>query len=701
MEDEVEIYRDKSLGMGSYGSVCKARIGELTCAAKSLHPILFHCGDPNSQDAIVRFEQECQFLRDLHHPHIIQYLGTFWDKDTGLPVLLMELMSESLTHFLKYSAMPVSYYMQLNMCHDIALALAFLHSRGVIHRDLSSNNILLSADRRAKVTDFGMSKLAGTNIQFATLLTQCPGCPQYMPPEALKQPPVYTNKLDCFSLGVLAIQIMTRRFPNPGESTQVIDDPQYPTGTILRVVTEVERRKTDIDLIDPTHPLLRIALECLKNSERDRPSARDLCRQLSQLKSSPQYQQDSQQKSEFQKITALQCELDRKNQQLLKKDAKIQEQQSVLQQLETRLTEQQKENAYLLQRLSESQEEVQHLKQTQQKRSIESSVHLRKPHSSESSQSTTKKLQWSIYDTTLPKPISRGTSATKNARAYFCGRGERKVYMFDSEENKWSTLQKCPSAGFGLAIVNGLPTAVGGVQDGKPINTLFTYIESRQGAEWRAGFYNAMPTKRCNTAVVTSTNLLIVAGGENRLWGGQKLSAVEVMITDSLQWNTVAQLPQPLSLMSAVICNEELCLMGGVDDNSIATKAVYCCSLPALIQTMRRVTWTLRPRATSTSSLSVWEKCAPLPVINATATTSSGHMLAIGGCDCSEHPSASVYAHSKSGSKSSWDVISTMPTSRSLCLTEVLSGEKLLVVGGYVDCGTTTLTNVVEVASFI
>ena len=76
-------------------------------------------------------------------------------------------------------------------------------------------------------------------------------------------------------------------------------------------------------------------------------------------------------------------------------------------------------------------------------------------------------------------------------------------------------------------------------------------------------------------------------------------------------------------------------------------------------------------------------------------------MLAIGGCDRSEHPSANVYAHSKSGSKSRWDIISTMPTSRSLCLAEVLSGEKVLIVGGYVDGGTTTLTSVVEVASFV
>ena len=69
----------------------------------------------------------------------------------------MELMDESLTKFLERpeSTGPLPYHSQLNICHDVALALAYLHSNGIIHRDLSSNNVLLIGEgSRAKVTDF-------------------------------------------------------------------------------------------------------------------------------------------------------------------------------------------------------------------------------------------------------------------------------------------------------------------------------------------------------------------------------------------------------------------------------------------------------------------------------------------------------------------------------------------------------------------
>ena len=85
---------------------------------------------------IRRFEQEYEFLSTVQH-NIVQYLGTHQDLDTGLPVLLMELMDDSLTHFLESSPQPISYHIQINICHDITLALSFLHSNGIVHRDLS------------------------------------------------------------------------------------------------------------------------------------------------------------------------------------------------------------------------------------------------------------------------------------------------------------------------------------------------------------------------------------------------------------------------------------------------------------------------------------------------------------------------------------------------------------------------------------
>ena len=288
-----QLLPQESLGIGSYGKVCKAILDQLPCAAKLLHPVLFQFNDPASQTIVRRFEQECEFLSEIRHPHVVQYLGVARDPESGLLVLLMELMDESLTGFLERSNEPLPYHLQVNLYYDVALALAYLHLNGIIHRDLSSNNVLLIAGSRAKVTDFGMSKLSEMHPRM-TPLTQCPGTLAYMPPEALKVPPVYSKKLDVFSSGVVAVQIITRNFPDPGPPTMEMEDARYPSGTVLVPVLEVERRKNHIDLINPAHPLLPVALDCLKNRERERPSAEELCHRIAALKVEPQYSQSVQ-----------------------------------------------------------------------------------------------------------------------------------------------------------------------------------------------------------------------------------------------------------------------------------------------------------------------------------------------------------------------------------------------------------------------
>ena len=281
----VEISRNKSLGSGSYGAVCRAQCDDLPCAAKILHPAFFQSSDPGAATTMQRFQQECEFLSAIRHPHIVQYLGTYQDPESGLPVLLMELMDESLTKFLERSPEPLPYHLEVNLCHDVALALSFLHSNGIIHRDLSSNNVLLIAGSRAKVSDFGMSKLNSC----MTPLTHCPGTLFYMAPEALRDPPSYTERLDCLSFGVLSIQILTRLFPSPGPSEQAIEDSRYPIGHIRVPIPDVERRKSHIELIDPNHPLLAIAVSCLSYSDKERPTAHNLCQDLATLKEAPQY----------------------------------------------------------------------------------------------------------------------------------------------------------------------------------------------------------------------------------------------------------------------------------------------------------------------------------------------------------------------------------------------------------------------------
>ena len=313
----VQIYDKEVLGVGSYGKVCKAKCGQLPCAAKLLHDTLFQDNDgPGTRNLVTKFLQECQFLSTIKHPNIVQYLGTATDPQSRRPVLLMELMDESLTRFLEMLTGPLPYHSQLNICHDVALALAYLHSNGIIHRDLSSNNVLLIGEgSRAKVTDFGMSKLMDINPRM-TPLTQVPGTPAYMPPEALISPPHYSSKLDCFSLGVLALQIITRNFPNPGDASKYVDiqDPRFPSGRVLVQFLETERRKKDIDLIEPSHPLQPIALHCLKDRDTERPSADELCGKLASLKREPRYTHNMEQTRGH--IQRLQEEIGRKDGEL-------------------------------------------------------------------------------------------------------------------------------------------------------------------------------------------------------------------------------------------------------------------------------------------------------------------------------------------------------------------------------------------------
>ena len=66
----VEVYSEETLGVGSYGKVCKAKCGKLPCAAKLLYDTMLGTNDPGISKFVQRFEQECQFLKATKHPNI-------------------------------------------------------------------------------------------------------------------------------------------------------------------------------------------------------------------------------------------------------------------------------------------------------------------------------------------------------------------------------------------------------------------------------------------------------------------------------------------------------------------------------------------------------------------------------------------------------------------------------------------------------
>ena len=744
----VELLKTEELGVGSYGAVCKAMCDDLPCAAKILHRTLFQFTAPGATGVMRKFEQECRLLSAIKHPHIVQYLGTYHDPESRLPVLLMELMDESLTRFLERSNEPLPYHSEVNFCHDIALALSYLHSNGIVHRDLSSNNVLLIAGSRAKVTDFGMVKLYDVNRSTAHLtpLTLCPGTMAYMSPEALKDRPVYTDKLDTFSLGVLCVQIMTRQFPDPGDRFQdmVINDPRIPSGTVQVKVPEIERRQSHIDLIDPAHPLLPVALDCLKDRDRERPSCHELCGHMSTLKASPKYTESVQQSQvntkltqsinresrereiqQSQQIQDLQQQLHTLRDQLHTKDNQLQEKEQENQQqrqqilgLRTLLTgnnEQlagkeeaiathQHEIRQLRQQLQSSEQvaaqfqqnllEREKMNQALQRQVLELQQQLRqrggeRQEEGEASGAAASggsiKLRWRDGGRAPCKMVGE-VSVVDGRVAYFQPSGSKSVVAYNPTTNKWSELPECPNSYVSLAMVNGLLTAIGGLTSNDELtNSLLSLTNNT----WTKQF-PPMPTKRQLTAGVCSGRSLLVAGGST---GYKKLSTVEVMDTETLQWSTASSLPHPLYQASATLCGDQFYMLGGFDQSNGRSKSVFTCSLAALRQSCQPQSLVARQKTLSLASKpKVWHQLADTPVFLSTCASLHGQLLAVGGENSDGKKTTVIYMYNTT--TISREVITHMTTPRCRSLVAVLPHNELMVAGG-------DKTNSVEIASIV
>ena len=159
----------RELGSGSYGRVIEVSVREKLYAAKEIHPELLKDVSIQEYEAAKKsFLQECFTCKQIHHPNIVQMLGVYYPKlDTaGLPLLepllVMELMDMSLTQFLKNKQLQeeeVSFSTKISILVDVAAGLQYLHSQNILHRDLSSNNILLTNDLIAKIADLGVAKV--------------------------------------------------------------------------------------------------------------------------------------------------------------------------------------------------------------------------------------------------------------------------------------------------------------------------------------------------------------------------------------------------------------------------------------------------------------------------------------------------------------------------------------------------------------
>ena len=722
----VILYRERSLGSGAFGEVCLATCGELPCAAKIIHSALINPENSGAVQQLEMFEQECRLLSQVKHPNIVQYLDTKRDNTSQPLVLLMELCDCNLTAYLERSTHPLLYCTQVNICHDIALALAYLHTNDVAHRDLTSNNVLMVGGR-AKVTDFGMSKL----LSQAKRLTACPGNAYYMSPESFREPPEYTQKLDCFSWGVLAIQILTRKFPEPGPSHKIVRDAKSPVGEKHVPVPEEDRRKSHISLIASDHPLLVIAKTCLSYHEKQRPSSQDLCKELTKLKESEKYSTEEipvdpdgckQEIDSFKKrVENLAQELTVLQDKLTQKDNRLAEQESQMEMLKADLQEKEKSvhvREQQLERISEAMRaEVKQAMEKQaelvkikaehsevlqskdkeilnlqllvgslQRQMVDQSQEMKDRQRSQTmdvalqSFSTiaedAKKAIASMYwqdGKNAPMEMSRGAAAVHGDTAYFRPAGSKTIHVYQNVSGKelWSSLPECPFGAFSLCIIGTTCTTVGGY-DNNYTNVLLSLTRNR----WLRRF-PAMPTPRSLSAVAYSEKAVIVAGGRSEVGN---LDTVEIMDAYTKQWSAASCVPHPFAIASAAICGNQLYLTGGYDETQHSCKCTFVCSLSDPL------------------SPQTWSKVEDTATMRCSLVNLGGNLVAVGGEHEFDMYTRKIQCYNPDNN--SWSVVGRMKTGRADPLVAVLSSGRLVVVGGVV-MDKQLKTDSVEVATLL
>ena len=727
----VRLFETQTLGTGAYGFVCKALCDDLLCAAKILHPNLTLTEQPvvgtdqMQKLPTWRFERECEVMSAIRHPNIVLYLGTHHDPKSGQPVLLMELMDDSLTHYLENLYDSVPYHMQVNYCHDIALAIAFLHANEIVHRDLSSNNVLLCGNVKAKVADFGMAKLGDVNRQTTRAsLTTLPGTEVYMPPNAMDKQCSYTAKIDCFSIGVLIIQILTRLYPKPGERHKNVNtiDPKFPT---LRVcVPEIERRQNHTSLVDPNHLLLPIALNCLMDKDGDRPSAQELCHWITTVKETHQYTEcvtnaqdsrldknklvngelsiGSQTKQHY-----LRQQLDKAVEEIKEKDRRIQQMSEQLEigeqvtaQFQTRI----QDLELLLKVCGSEQPNNSSTTQPECPASLSQTRAPSQSHYPESQRPEVResgiKLRWKRAKK-APCEMYKDTDAVVSGDfAYFRAGGTRDICVYNSTNDSWSQIPDCPASRCSLAVINQLLTTVGGELKGRATNQLFTFGSERGRQRWRET-YPVMPTKRCEAVSLCHETTLIVAGGVDQ---DRTLIVIEVLDLDTRQWFSTSPLPVPLFSASAALCGNDLFILGRTSDQTTDTMTKQSV---LLTQSLTAIGKCCKPagrglhlsRALSFNSQPVqageWKR-VDHPVSWSSCVSFQGRLLAVGVEDSSQVPTPAVHLYDPSTDM--WDIVSNMSISRRRCFAAALPNNQLMVVGGYT---TQVFGSVTEIANLV
>ena len=254
---DIEILPDKIIGTGGWGTVVKANFKGVQVAVKQLHSYIV--SDFN-EDMVKR---EISIMAQVRHPNLLLFIGAVIVTDVRSEgessLIITELLDTSLRS--AYQKNRISADSKKPILCDVACALAYLHTNRipVIHRDVSSSNVLLQAVRgsrqwKAKLSDFGSANILSKAV------TPNAGAVIYAAPETITEHlHQQTTKVDVYSFGVLLCEVVLFH-PPPDERKDFI-----------KMLSQVQTRNRD---------LFSIAKNCTKRSKDERPSMTEVLKML-------------------------------------------------------------------------------------------------------------------------------------------------------------------------------------------------------------------------------------------------------------------------------------------------------------------------------------------------------------------------------------------------------------------------------------
>ncbi|OWZ24211.1 TKL/DRK protein kinase [Phytophthora megakarya] len=259
---------ERAVSKGASGEVWICEYNGQRVAAKKLLQI-----KDQKAENVQAFAAEIELSASLVHPNIVEFIGVAWNTLNNLTMVLEFFPTGNLQNYLQKNADLLSWARdKIHMAVGVAKALEYLHARTppLIHRDLKSNNILLTDKLEPKLIDFGVSR---DTIDLT--MTAGVGTPYWTAPEILEGKR-YTEQADIYSFGVVLTELDTSKIPYSDAATEHGGKPK--PFQILQDVMAGKLRPTFSKDCPPR--IQKVGMACLSLNPEDRPTAKELVEQL-------------------------------------------------------------------------------------------------------------------------------------------------------------------------------------------------------------------------------------------------------------------------------------------------------------------------------------------------------------------------------------------------------------------------------------